>query len=362
MPLPDLDTINFQILCACFTAWFCFYSWFLLAVEVTNLFVLILLLSFPVASFYIEKIFALAQPPEAVIVEVLGEDPRKVPDDLPPDEIKDCLEGKTLIKVYAHRFAGLDAPENSLSALETCVHEGSTAVEFDVVLTKDLVPVIFHDCNLDRMTNVIGDIQKKTWEEIKSLDISVNHPFHERFAGTTIPLFSDVLQKCLEADVRMIIDIKDTRQEMTDTICSAYEKYPKLYKRAIVSSFYPQIIYNIRARLPQVVASLAWRPKYISCCKYTAQDEEEHFDFLPFQYLARWGDYVFDWFFFHISYHLVGASAVLLFKDTVTAEVINMWAERGLRVMAWTVNLPAEKIFFSRVLKIPYITDTMSGN
>lgn len=41
--------------------------------------------------------------------------------------------------------------------------------------------------------------------------------------------------------------------------------------------------------------------------------------------------------------------------------MVNQWRNKGVRVMAWTVNSPLEKQYFSRTLKITYLTDTLVG-
>lgn len=50
-------------------------------------------------------------------------------------------------------------------------------IEFDITLTKDHVPVVFHDDNLERMADICENVREKTYAELKQIDISVKHPF-----------------------------------------------------------------------------------------------------------------------------------------------------------------------------------------
>lgn len=55
--------------------------------------------------------------------------------------------------------------------------EGILAVEFDVMLTSDHIPVVFHDSSLFRMANVNDSVEAMKYEDVKKYDISVKHPF-----------------------------------------------------------------------------------------------------------------------------------------------------------------------------------------
>lgn len=103
--------------------------------------------------------------------------------------------------LYAHR--GLhdnysDAPENSLRAFNLAV-EKKCGIEFDVQLTKDLVPVVFHDYNLKRACGV----------DVKIADIDYNELKQYRIFGSQewIPTFDEVLN-CIKGKVPLIIELK----------------------------------------------------------------------------------------------------------------------------------------------------------
>jgi len=113
------------------------------------------------------------------------------------------------VAVIGHRGAGLDAPENSLSAFRQCKAKGCSTVEFDLSLTKDNVLVVFHDENLIRIAGIDRDITDMTWDELKQIDISVLHPLGERFKGERVPTFDEAVTTCLSLGLNFIIDIKD---------------------------------------------------------------------------------------------------------------------------------------------------------
>lgn len=83
------------------------------------------------------------------------------------------------ILVVAHRGCWLSAPENSLESLEACLRVGVDAVEIDVRLSRDGVPLVFHDGSLHRMTQAWGYFHEWDAAELKQLHL------YERDGSTT---------------------------------------------------------------------------------------------------------------------------------------------------------------------------------
>ncbi|XP_043273141.1 glycerophosphodiester phosphodiesterase 1 [Venturia canescens] len=266
------------------------------------------------------------------------------------------------MRVVAHRGGGYDYPENSLSAFKNSKEKGCTAVEFDLALTKDNIPIIFHDETIERLTGKTGRIKEMTWDQLNQLDIGENHPLREKFDGVErIALFDDILEECLRNGQHMFIDIKEKSLDIIQVILNAFNKHPELYERAVVSSFHPILIYMVRRKEPRIVTSLAWRPKFFSTTSFGGLDGPGLVRFKnPFKHLmACILDAVHEWALPRFTYYILGISAILLHKDVISPETIYRWRDRGIRVIAWTVNLPSEKLHFSRLLKITYMTDTL---
>ena len=70
-----------------------------------------------------------------------------------------------LPKVAGHRGAAAYAPENTLEGFREAARRGIGWVEFDVKLTADGVPIIFHDDKLDRTTNGQGPVAAASFDE-----------------------------------------------------------------------------------------------------------------------------------------------------------------------------------------------------
>ncbi|XP_033231087.1 glycerophosphodiester phosphodiesterase 1 [Belonocnema kinseyi] len=298
------------------------------------------------------------QPDSSIVKEVLGEDLLSVKKD---DLTRETRE-QNCMRVVAHRGGGFDYPENSLAAFRNCKEKGCNVVEFDVSLTKDNIPIIFHDVTIERLTGHVGVVKEMTWDQLKELDITHNHPLRNKFVnGAKIALFDDAIEECLRNGQRMIIDIKEKGLEIVQIIIDAFKKNPDLYRKAIVSSFNPLIIYMIRKKESRIISSLAWRPRFFSTITYKGLDGPSTGRFRnPFKnILATALDIIHDWALHRFTYYILGISAILLHKDAVNPEVVRWWHVRGVRVIIWIVNLPSEKLHYSRVLKVPYLTDSL---
>lgn len=70
-------------------------------------------------------------------------------------------------KVYAHRGASIDFPEHTRAAYEAAIHQGADGFECDVRLTKDSIPILWHDPTMERMAGNTGDIAGLTFDEIQ---------------------------------------------------------------------------------------------------------------------------------------------------------------------------------------------------
>ena len=147
--------------------------------------------------------------------------------------------------LYAHR--GLhdnssDAPENSLRAFQKAVDAGF-GIEMDVQLSKDGVPVVFHDYTLKRICGEEGKVEQYTFDELQQFPL----------CGTDqrIPKFEDVL-KLVDGRVPLIVELKI---EATDTsVCPAADKLLSEYKGMYcIESFNPLGVLWYRRNRRQIV-------------------------------------------------------------------------------------------------------------
>ncbi len=135
---------------------------------------------------------------------------------------------------YAHR--GLhdntsDAPENSLAAFQKAVKAGY-GIEMDVQLTKDKVPVVFHDFTLERICGREGKVCDYTFQELKQF----------RLCGSEerIPGFEEAL-RTIKGKVPLIVELKV--EWMDISVCPVVDQLLREYKGLYcVESFNPLVL------------------------------------------------------------------------------------------------------------------------
>ncbi|MFM8173433.1 MAG: glycerophosphodiester phosphodiesterase family protein [Pirellulaceae bacterium] len=100
-------------------------------------------------------------------------------------------------KVIAHRGASGYLPEHTEGAKVLAIAQGADLVEQDVVLTKDLVPIVCHDVTLDETTDVASRFPELSradgrwyaadllWEQVQQLQV-----VERRHHDTGKPFFS----------------------------------------------------------------------------------------------------------------------------------------------------------------------------
>jgi glycerophosphoryl diester phosphodiesterase len=109
-------------------------------------------------------------------------------------------------KVVAHRGGGRLAPENTLAGLRCGIEHGFRAVEFDVMLARDGVPVVMHDPYLGRTVPGSGNVFDYDAAELVTMD--AGGWFAPRFKGEPVPLYTQFADACRDNGVWMNVEIK----------------------------------------------------------------------------------------------------------------------------------------------------------
>ncbi|MET9408215.1 glycerophosphodiester phosphodiesterase [Streptomyces sp. NPDC002935] len=149
---------------------------------------------------------------------------------------------RTVIAV-AHRGDPYRARENTIDSLRSALHRGADAVEIDVRLTRDRVPVLLHDKTLKRLWDHDRPLRSLSCDEVRGLT-----------AGG-VPTLAEALDAT--GDSRIMIDLPgsvdaEVVREVVDVVraCGAQE-------RAYYCAAAPAML-AVRAVDPSAEIALTW--------------------------------------------------------------------------------------------------------
>ena len=214
--------------------------------------------------------------------------------------------------LIAHRGASHDAPENTLAAIQLGWQQAD-AVEIDVQITFDRVPVVIHDANTRRTCKVNRIVRTQSHEELQRLD--AGRWKHLRWRGQSIPTLREVL-KDRPKGKRIFIEIKPA------------EGFPEVWKLLHSHcSTDPEHIIFLSEHIPTLtvmreqfpVHPILWIPPI---SRKSAKPKPDHI----------WQSWI------HSARQSRFHGIAVDHRHHITRESIRIAHDAGLSVFVWTVN------------------------
>ena len=179
--------------------------------------------------------------------------------------------------IIAHRGSSFDYPENTAPALSAAMKLPVQAVEFDVQITADGVPILYHDRTTAKLGMRNQRVHNLTWAALRGRD--AGRWKASAFEGTKLLTLAQTLKKYTGRKL-LLVEIKVRRDAKADPEWMAAQTVEQIAKlkcqqQVAILSFSPDILEAVHAldhRL-RCVLNLKKRPLRIA-------DWRERFDYL----------------------------------------------------------------------------------
>jgi glycerophosphoryl diester phosphodiesterase len=145
--------------------------------------------------------------------------------------------------IFAHRGASVDAPENTLLAIDLALEQQADGIEIDVYQLDDEL-VVIHDQWVHRTTNGNRALSAYTLEELQTLDAG---------QGQFVPTLWQVLQR-VKGHCLMNIEVKGIKDVLLVKECidKAVSQLNFKAEQFIVSSFDHHLLSNFKSIAPNI--------------------------------------------------------------------------------------------------------------
>jgi glycerophosphoryl diester phosphodiesterase len=209
--------------------------------------------------------------------------------------------------VIAHRGASAVAPENTMAAFRRAVAMGVDCIETDLHLSRDGRLIIIHDTTLERTTNGDGLVKNFTFSELRQLD--AGRWFSEDFAGERLPGVEELLDLAGQTDLSLYLEIKGGAGYGVERAVISALRGRKEAKAAVVLCFDPSVLDRMHQLDRLLMTGLLFESGGEDMVREAVR---------------------------------VGARQIAPRGDFVTPELLADSHRRGLKVIAWTINEPAQ--------------------
>ena len=138
-----------------------------------------------------------------------------------------------LPKLIGHRGVKDIAPENTLESINRAIDFKLKWIEVDVKISKDHIPFLLHDDDLNRTTTGIGSPLDLNYKEIRKLD--AGQWFDKKYKGAYPPTLKEVMQLCSQKKIGINIELTTKMKKLLEESRLSDEQY-KIRKRYLPES------------------------------------------------------------------------------------------------------------------------------
>ncbi|PQJ16482.1 glycerophosphodiester phosphodiesterase [Aureicoccus marinus] len=151
-------------------------------------------------------------------------------------------------KVIGHRGAMGYVTENSLPSIQKAMDMGVDMIEIDVFEIKSKEVVVFHDEELDALTNGSGRIEDYNIFELRQLQLKGGHE---------IPMLQDVM-KLIDNKVPLNIELKgkNTAPRVQSIVKNYIERQGWSKENIVISSFHWDALREMRRLDPDIAIAV----------------------------------------------------------------------------------------------------------
>ena len=263
------------------------------------------------------------------------------------------------IKIYGHRGARGDLPENTLDSFQYLFDHSISAYETDILISKDFIPVITHDFKLDPsltkdlngewITDENIKIFDLTYEELSKYDVGALNKlskYGRRFINQKslpnqkIPKLTELLSLSKKSQIDNLVinlEIKSTPaqenltpspEKMVGLILDVVNNF-ELNEKIIYSSFDWRVLREIKEQSPETPrAYLTYQQQTGTKISGTIYDQSPWMDFMPLKNAIELPRLIAS----------LGGQAWHPYYRDISKKIVEISHEANLPINVWTVN------------------------
>jgi glycerophosphoryl diester phosphodiesterase len=214
-------------------------------------------------------------------------------------------------EIVAHRGIPTEAPENTIASFQRAIELGADAVELDVRLTADKIPVVYHYYYLQENTSVSGAVFDFTLEQLRNVKVFCKS--NPAVKDGRISTLSEILEM-FSGKIGFEIEIKGPEPEAPEIIGGVLNEFKNFWNSFEITSYEPALLLSVQKICPGLIVDLLF-PRSESWMKL---------DVVQYQAI-------------HYS-RLAHARAVHLHPTQLSEKIVSALHNQGIGIHAWDVN------------------------